>query len=202
MGGNRLCLHPDFVNSYEERYSVNELEHLGVVCSIEYYKRYPYCKHFPVTTDHRALLSILKEIRSNKSNNSRLTRLIDRLLSFQFDIEHLPGVKMGLVSYISRHPNQKAKIVSAYNEEFVVAKLKLICATVNALNLKSTEPALHMNKLLKAHDNTHQIKPTIEATYNAINLTSAHATCVHTHGYYLSPAPGNQITNTCCIFNS
>ena len=40
-----------------------------------------------------ALLSILKENRSNKSYNSRLTRWIDRLLPFQFDFEHLPGQK-------------------------------------------------------------------------------------------------------------
>ena len=29
---------------------------------------------------------------------------------------------MGLVEYISRHPNQKSKIVSAYDEKFMVPK--------------------------------------------------------------------------------
>ena len=115
-----------FLNSCEKRYSVNELELLGVVWSIEYFKNYLYGKHFKVITDHRALLSIMKENRSNKSYNSRLTRWVDRLLPFQFDIEHLPGAKMGLVDYISRNPSQKAKKVSAYDEEFIVAKLKLI----------------------------------------------------------------------------
>ena len=62
-----------------------------------------------VVTGHRALLSIMKENRSNKSYNSRLTRWIDRLVPFQFNIAHLPGAKMGLVDYISRHPSQKAK---------------------------------------------------------------------------------------------
>ena len=51
----------------------------------------------------------MKENRSNKSYNSRLTRWIDRLLSFQFDIENLPGAKIGLVDYISRQPYQKAQ---------------------------------------------------------------------------------------------
>ena len=89
-----------FLNHSEERYSVNELELLGVVWSIEYFKNYLYRKIFTVITDHRARLSIMKEKRSNKSYNSRLTRWIDRLLSFQFDNEHLPGAKMGLVDYI------------------------------------------------------------------------------------------------------
>ena len=84
-----------FLNSREERYSVNELELLGVVWSTEYFKNYLYGKHFKVITERRALLSIMKENRSNKSYNSRLTRWVDRLLPFQFDIELLPGAKMG-----------------------------------------------------------------------------------------------------------
>ena len=51
-----------FLNSCEERYSVNELELLGVVWSFSYLRNYLYCKHITVITDHRALLSILKEI--------------------------------------------------------------------------------------------------------------------------------------------
>ena len=52
----------------------------------------------------------MKEHRSNKSYNSRLTRWVDCLLLFDFNIEHIPGAKMGLVDYISRQPNQKAKV--------------------------------------------------------------------------------------------
>ena len=48
-----------FLNSCEERYSVNKLEILGVVCTIEHFKSYLYGKHFSVITDHRALFSIL-----------------------------------------------------------------------------------------------------------------------------------------------
>ena len=110
-----------FLNSNEERYSINELEFLGVVCSIEYFKNYLYDKEFSIITDHRALLSILKEHRSKKSYNSRLSRWVDRLLSYQFKIEHLPGATMGLVDYISRNPYQPAKSISKYDEEFLVA---------------------------------------------------------------------------------
>ena len=86
-----------FLNFCEERFSVNKLELLGVVWSIKYFKHYLYGKQFTVITDLRALLSILKENRSNKSYDGRLNRWIDRLLPFQFDIEHLPGAKKSLV---------------------------------------------------------------------------------------------------------
>ena len=55
------------LNSNEERYSNNELELLGVVWSIEYFKNYLYGKEFSIIIDHRALLSFLEEHRSNKS---------------------------------------------------------------------------------------------------------------------------------------
>ena len=95
-----------FLNSNEERYDGNELELLWVVWCVEYFKYYLFGKSFTIITDHRALLSIMKKQRSNKSYNSRLTRWVDRLLPFDFNIEHIPRAKMGLVDYISRKPNQ------------------------------------------------------------------------------------------------
>ena len=64
--------------------------------SIEYFKYYLFGKSFTIITDHQALLSIMKKHRSNKSYNSRVTRWVD-LLRFDFNIEHIPGAKMGLV---------------------------------------------------------------------------------------------------------
>ena len=96
-GWHTVAFASRFLNSNEERYSINELELLGVVWSVEYFKYYLFGKSFTFITDHRALLSIMKENRSNKSYNSRLTRWIDRLLPFDFNIEHIPGAKMGLV---------------------------------------------------------------------------------------------------------
>ena len=54
---------------------------------------------------------------------------------------------MRLVDYISRHPNQKAKNVSAYDEEFIVSNLNLISAIINSLDLKTAEPASHFHQL-------------------------------------------------------
>ena len=53
-----------FLNKAEEKYSINELELLGVVWALEHFKQYLLGHHFIVQTDHRALLSILKERKS------------------------------------------------------------------------------------------------------------------------------------------
>ena len=69
------------------------LELLGVVWAIEYFNCYLFGKNFTVLADHRALLSNLKSHCSNKPYNSRLTRWIDRLLPFDFNIEHIPALE-------------------------------------------------------------------------------------------------------------
>ena len=112
-------MHSHLVSSAQTRnVSVNELELLGVLWSVEYFKNYLFGKSFTIITDHQALLSIKKEHRSNKSYNSLLTRWVDRLLPFDFNIEHMPGAEMGLVDYISRQTNQEAKVTNKYNEDF------------------------------------------------------------------------------------
>ena len=137
-GWHTVAFASRLLNSNEERYSINELELLGVVWSVEYFKYYLFGKSLTIITDHRALLSIMKEHRSNKSYNSRLTRWIDRLLPFDFNIEHIPGAKMGLVDYISRQPNQKAKVTNKYDEEFAVATITRICDAIAAIYVNTT----------------------------------------------------------------
>ena len=122
-----------FLNSNEERYSIIELELLGVIWAIEYFKYYFFEKKFTVLTDHRALISLLKSHRSNKSKNSQLTRWIDRLLPFDFSIERILGTRMGLVDYVSRQPNQKAKSITQYDEEFMVATISCIRDAITTL---------------------------------------------------------------------
>ena len=68
----------------------------------------------------------MRDNRANKSYNSRLTRWVDRLLPSDFTIDHLPSSKMGLLDYISRDPQQKAVNISAYDEQFLVAKFDVI----------------------------------------------------------------------------
>ena len=131
-GWQPIAFASQFLNSTEEHYSVNELELLGIVWSIDYFKYYLYGKKFTVVTYHRALLSILKEHRSNKSYNSRLSRWIDRLLPYNFTIEHMTGAKVGLVDYISRNPFARAKKLSTYDEHFVRTPQMQTSLTINS----------------------------------------------------------------------
>ena len=97
---------------------------------------------------------------------------------------------------------KKTKKISASDEEFVVANLKLISASVNLIILKPTNPAPHLSNLIQAYDPAHQITSKIEATISAIIFISTHATRVHKHDPYLYPAPRNPIKKTSCKFNN
>ena len=94
-----------FLNAVEQRYSTNELELLAVVWALEHFKHYLQGTEFTIQTDHQALLTTLKENRGNKTYQSRLTRLIERLLPFNFNIGHIPGKQMGFADYFSRNLN-------------------------------------------------------------------------------------------------
>ena len=85
-----------FLNRLEERYSTNELELLTIAWALEHFKYYLYGNKFTLHTDHQALLSALKNNRGNKKYQSRLSRWVDRLLTFNFTIEHIPGNKHGV----------------------------------------------------------------------------------------------------------
>ena len=83
--------------------------------------------------DHRALLSIMKGHRSNKYYNSRLTRWVDRLLPFDFKIEHIPGAKMGLAEFFPANQIKKQTLQKKYDEEFAFATITHILDAIAAI---------------------------------------------------------------------
>ena len=100
---------------------------LAVVWGAEYFRNYLLGRSFLMVTDHKTLISLL--IGNNKKKKtmfSRLTRWLDRLIPFEFRIEHKPGVKIGLADYLSRHPSSEATPISTYDNMFTVAKINLI----------------------------------------------------------------------------
>ena len=135
---------------------------------------------------------------------------------------------MGLVDYISWHSSQKAKKVSTYDEEFIVAKLKLISTSINSLEINNTKPASRLHQLIiahnpalqitpkpeahnpalqitpkiKVHNPALQITPKTEANNKAINLINTHAARVYKHVHYNSPAPRKLASNTNCQLNN
>ena len=177
-----------FLNNNEERYSINELELLGVVWAIEYIKYYFFGKNFTVLTDHRALLSVLKSHRTNKSYNSRLTRWIDRLLPFDFNIQHIPGTRMGLVDYISRQPNQKAKSITQYDEEFMVT-------TISRIRDANTSFFCHSHKIpfrKRYATNAHKLQ---------VNKTRVHSCKLAKSSTHISNAPNSSFTTRAKVIN-
>ena len=74
--------------------------------SIELFKNYVYGTRFGVVSDHKALQTVLKSNKGNKTYSSRLTRWVDRLLPFDFIVTHTPGRTLGMADYLSRHPSQ------------------------------------------------------------------------------------------------
>ena len=109
-----------FLNTNEQKYSINELKLLSVVWSLEHFKYYLYGSRFILQTDHQALLTALKDNRGNKTYQSRLTRWVDRLLPFNFSVEHIAGKNMGFVDYFSRHPTSVAIPIPKDDENFVI----------------------------------------------------------------------------------
>ena len=151
-----------------------------MVWAIEYFKYYLCGKNFTELTDHRALLSVLKSHRSNKSYNSRLTRWIDRLSPFNFNIEDIPDTRMGLVDYISRQPNQKGKSITQYDKEFMVASISRIRDAITTLL------SLKKNSIPKEH---HTSKRQLK-----VNKTRVHSSKIAKSSAHTPNASNNSLT--------
>ena len=78
-----------------------------------------YGRSFGIVSDHKALQSVLKSNKGNKTYSSRITRWVDRLLPFDFAMVHTPGRTLGMADYLSRHPSEYegavAKAVELFN---------------------------------------------------------------------------------------
>ena len=78
------------------------------------------------------LLTLLNSSpKGNKTFFSRLTRWYDRLVPYDFKVEHRQGSKMGMADYLSRFPSAEAPETSRYDESFKVAKIKMINEALN-----------------------------------------------------------------------
>ena len=92
--------------------------------AIKLFKNYVYGVQFKVVSDHEALLSVLKPHRENKTFSSRLTRWVDRLLPFEFEVIHAAGRTLGMADYLSRHLSElkglSSEAEALWNEWFTL----------------------------------------------------------------------------------
>ena len=85
-------------------------------------------------TDHKAIISALSENYNNNSYQSRLSRRADRLLPFDFEVIHVPGVTLGIVDYLSRYPTFSAPAPSIYDELFVFKSIEAFNSALIFIN--------------------------------------------------------------------
>ena len=80
----------------KSKYSTEDLEMLAVVWGAEYFRNYVLRRKLQAVMDHEALVLLLNgNNKKNKTIFSRLIRWPDRLIPFDFEVEHMPGAKLG-----------------------------------------------------------------------------------------------------------
>ena len=130
----------DFSTNFEPKHSIDELELLAVVWAIERFESYVYGVKFQVILDHKALASVLKPTRSNKTFSSHLTRWANRLLPSEFEVIHAQGRVLDFADYLSRHPSKnKGNAVNSeklLNDMFTVNTI----SKIDAISENETTP--------------------------------------------------------------
>jgi len=87
----------------ECNYCTTDRELLAVKEFVEYYKQYLLGRHFVVRSDHQAL----KWLFSLKEPKNRISRWIEILSAYDFEVEYRPGVRHGNADGMSRCPNPR-----------------------------------------------------------------------------------------------
>ena len=92
-----------FLTDCERKSAINELELLGALWGLEYFRYYVYGKRVNLLTDHQALQPLLRT-RAHKQYSARLTRWLDRLSHFDVNVQYTAGKNIPLTDYLIRHP--------------------------------------------------------------------------------------------------
>ena len=127
-------------NKAERAYSASKRELAAVVWAVRHFHVYLQGYTFALQCNHGALSFLTKSIRPN----ARLQRWALTLSGYSFDVQYVPGSKMGHADALSRiqdttYENSKADPTSEYNtgtlasvaESMAVAKGNTECQTVN-----------------------------------------------------------------------
>ena len=81
---------------------------------------------------------------------------------YDFKVEHRQGSKMGMVDYLSRFPSAEAPETSHYDENFTIAKIKMINAALNPMD-QMKPMGQKVNKI--------RPKPTVERDQSGFDIT-------------------------------
>ena len=85
------------------RYSVYELELLGLVWSVNREDYFLGGIYFEVLTDHKSLTNVTS-VDLDRITNNRIIRMLEHVLSYTFKVIHLPAAKNVFADWLSRYP--------------------------------------------------------------------------------------------------
>ena len=145
--------------------------------SLDHFKHYLYGTEFTLQTDHRAaLLTALNENRGNRTYQSRLSRWVDILLPFNFNLEHIPGKNTGFADYLSRHPKHKPP-TSTDDTHYIINLInnfKLILTQNSIYHISATRKMSdkYQTEYLTADNNPHAYNYDKAFCLNPLNLQS------------------------------
>jgi hypothetical protein len=97
MAGSR------FLSPAEKNYAVVELE-LAIQWTVEKCRLYLAGADFTVVTDHQPLLGIINNKNLDTINNTRIQRLMAKLLGYNFKAVWVPGKNHLIADALSRAP--------------------------------------------------------------------------------------------------
>ena len=101
-----ICFASRFLTDFEAKYSITELELLAIVWAVEHFQNYVYVVQFKTLSDHKTQTSVSRPNRGNKTYYSILTKWVDPLLPFEFEVVHVSRRTIGMADYLSRHPTE------------------------------------------------------------------------------------------------
>ena len=84
----------------ERRYCVTRREMLAIVYFLKYFRHYLYGRRFKVRTDHGAL----RWLMNFKDPQGQVARWLEVLGTYEFDVQHRPGLKHNNADAMSRGP--------------------------------------------------------------------------------------------------
>ena len=93
-----------FLSPAEKNYAVVELECLAITWAVLKCRLYLIGKSFEILTDHKPLLGIFNGKNIDAINNTRIQRMISKLLGFTFDVKWVPGKNHAIADALSRQP--------------------------------------------------------------------------------------------------
>lgn len=99
--GKPLSFYSRCYTECQQRWAPIEKELFAICCAMDKYHQFIYGRRIIVESDHKPLVAIMsKDI--NKIS-ARLQRMVLKLLKYDFEIRYVPGSKMYIADYLSRH---------------------------------------------------------------------------------------------------